>query len=118
MEGAAFAGTSAASAPGSRGLDLIDAVELDFHVTPLRAERFYDTYRTAVPRVLAYGARGYVFFRVEEDPDHFVHVSYWDDRADFYRFWMSEEMREIRRRLLGIYGQPLVPHWTTVLAQG
>jgi quinol monooxygenase YgiN len=97
---------------------LIQAVQLDFHVTPLRAERFYATYRTVVARVLAYGARGYVFFRTEDDPDHFVHVSYWHDQADFDRFWLSQEMRDTRRKLIGMYGQPLLPHWTTVLDQG
>ena len=106
-------------AAGPRGrTELIEAAQLDFHVTPLRAERFYETYRTTVPRVLAYGARGYVFFRMEDDPDHFVHVSYWDERADFDRFWLSEEMRDTRRRLLGMFGQPLLPHWTTILDQG
>jgi quinol monooxygenase YgiN len=96
---------------------LMEAVQLDFHVTPMRAERFWQAYRTAVPRVLAYGASGYVFFRTEDDPDHFVHISYWEDRAGFERFWLSEEMREMRRKLTGFYGQPLLAHWGTILDQ-
>ncbi len=92
-----------------------EVVQLDFHVTPLRVERFVDIYRPAVPLVLEYGAQGYSFYRVEDDPSHFVHVSYWDDRAKFDRYWMSREMRDIRTRINGMHDHLLLPHYGAVL---
>jgi heme-degrading monooxygenase HmoA len=103
-------------ADGARGsAALMDAVQLDYIVTPFRAQRFVDRYRPAIVRPLSYGARGYLFYRGEDDPDHFVHMSFWDDRADFDRWWFSREMTDVRAATIGLYDQPLLPHWHTVL---
>jgi quinol monooxygenase YgiN len=95
----------------------MEALQLDYHTTPFRAQRFLELYTPAIARVLAYGARGYVFYRTEEDPDHFIHLSFWDDRTDFDRYWFSREMREVRERTAGLYGQPVLPVWNLVLAR-
>ena len=96
----------------------MDMVQLDFHVTPFRARRFAELYRPAVARVLAYGAKGYMFYRSEDDSDHFVHASLWEDRADFQRYWFSREMQEMRERVAGLHGQPLLPAWSGVIDSG
>jgi quinol monooxygenase YgiN len=97
---------------------MIEMVQIDYHLTPFRAERFAALYRPIVPRVLAYGATGYSFLRSEEDADHFVHASLWENRADFQRFWISREMQEMRQKISGLYEQPVVPGWSTVLDRG
>jgi heme-degrading monooxygenase HmoA len=106
-------------AKGARGsAALMDAVALEYSVTPFRAQRFVDRYRPAIARPLSYGARGYLFYRSEDDPDSFVHLSFWDDRANFDRWWFSREMVEVRTAVMGLHDQPLLPHWHTVLDQG
>jgi hypothetical protein len=95
-----------------------EAVQLDWAVTPFRAQRFYDLYYPAIARPLAYGASGYLFFRSEDDSDRFVHLIFWPDRADFGRWWFSREMQEMREKVAGLHGQPLIPHWQTVLDRG
>ena len=110
-----------ASIRPSRGTSerkLMDAVQLDFAVTPFRAQKFVDLYRPAIRRPLSYGASGYLFFRNEEDADHFVHLILWEDRVGFHRWWFSQEMQEIRIAVSGLHGQPLLPKWNTVLEQG
>jgi hypothetical protein len=107
-----------ASARSRRGASMIEMVHLDYHLTPFRAERFAAAYRPVVPRVLAYGAKGYAFYRSEEDSDHFVHESLWEHRADFQRFWLSREMHLARERIMGLYEQPVIPSWATVLERG
>jgi heme-degrading monooxygenase HmoA len=97
---------------------LMDAAQLDYFVTPFRAQRFFDLYRPAISRPLAYGADGYLFYRSEEDSDHFVHLSFWEDRAGFQRWWLSHEMQEIRVAVSGLHGQPVLPLWNTVLERG
>jgi heme-degrading monooxygenase HmoA len=96
---------------------LMDAVQLDYMVTPLRAQKFVDLYRPAIKRPLSYGASGYLFYRNEDDADHFVHMILWEDRAGFHRWWFSQEMQEIRVAVSGLHGQPLLPKWNTVLEQ-
>jgi quinol monooxygenase YgiN len=97
----------------------MEAVQLDFYVTPWRAERFFESYQPAVARVLAYGAGGYVFLRADENPNHFMHISWWEDRRDFERYWLSDEMREMRRKLSGLYDlTSSLPHWSTFLERG
>lgn len=97
---------------------MIEMAQIDYHLTPFRAERFAALYRPIVPRVLAYGAKSYFFYRSEEDSDHFVHASLWEDRAGFQRFWMSREMDEMREKVTGLYVQPLLPTWATIVDRG
>jgi quinol monooxygenase YgiN len=97
---------------------MIEMVQIHFHLTPFRADRFYNLYRPVVPRVLAYGARGYSFYRSEEDADHFVHSSLWEDRADFQRYWSSRELSLTREKIIGYYEQPVIPSWSTILDRG
>jgi hypothetical protein len=47
-----------------------------------------------------------------------VHLSFWEDRAGFQRWWLSHEMQEIRVAVSGLHGQPLLPLWNTVLERG
>jgi quinol monooxygenase YgiN len=96
----------------------MDVMQIDYHTTPFRAARFLALYEPAAGRVLAYGAKEYVLFRDEEDPDHFVHLSFWEDRSAFDRYWFSRDMQEVRQQITGLYGQPVLPHWGVVVARG
>lgn len=113
------AGLASRNRPRGQGeVRLMDAVQLNYFVTPFRAQRFVDLYRPAITRPLAYGADGYLFYRNEEDSDHFVHMIFWEERAGFQRWWFSHEMQEIRVAVSGLHGQPLLPMWNTVLERG
>jgi quinol monooxygenase YgiN len=94
---------------------LTETVQLDFHIVPFRAKRFAEVYRPAVVRALEYGAKGYSFYVHEDDSSHFVHVSYWDERSAFDRYWLSAEMRATKERISGLHDHLLLPHWGAVL---
>jgi quinol monooxygenase YgiN len=100
------------------GVGLMEVMTIEFQATPFRAERFRALYQPAVARVLAYGAKSYLFYRSEDDPDHFVHVSFWEHRRDFERYWFSREMQDVRVRITGLYGQPVLPHWNIIVERG
>ena len=104
-------------ATGVRKGGLMDAVQIDYAVTPFRAERFYELYYPAIRRPLTYGATQILFYRSEEDSDHFVHWIVWEDRAGFHRWWYSQEMQDLRVAISGLHGQPLLPKWNTILEQ-
>ncbi len=96
----------------------MEVMTIEYQATPFRAERLLSLYHPAVPRVLAYGAGGYLFYRSEDDPDHFVHVSFWNDRRDFDRYWLSEEMQQVRQSIAGLHAQPVLPHWGILVDRG
>jgi quinol monooxygenase YgiN len=92
-----------------------EVVQLDFRVVPMRAERFVEAYRPAVLLAVEFGVKGYSFYRNDEDPSHFVHISYWEEREQFNRYWTSLAMREIRTQLVGLHDHLLLPHHGAVL---
>jgi quinol monooxygenase YgiN len=96
----------------------MDVMNIEYQATPFRAEKFIELYEPAARAVLAYGATGYLFIRSEDDPDHFTHLSFWNDRSDFDRYWFSSEIQEVRRRLSGYHEQPVLPHWEILYSRG
>jgi quinol monooxygenase YgiN len=96
----------------------MEVMEIDFQTTPFRAQKFAELYGPAAARVLAYGASGYLLYRSEDDPDHFVHISFWEQRSDFDRYWLSSEIHDVRRKLSGYYEQPVLPHWGALYGRG
>jgi quinol monooxygenase YgiN len=96
----------------------VEVMTIEYQATPFRAERFLELYRPGASRVLSYGATGFVLMRSEDDPDHIVHLSYWEDRKDFERYWFSREMQKVREQVAGLHGLPVLPHWNYVVERG
>ncbi len=44
----------------------------------------------------AYGAKSWSLTRSIDDPLSFQQTSVWESRADFERYWFSEEIEEAR----------------------
>jgi quinol monooxygenase YgiN len=99
------------------GVDALEVMTIEYQATPFRAERFRELYEPGATRVLAYGADGYLFFRSYDDPDHFVHLSFWEDRRDFDRYWLSREMQTVRQNVAGLHAQPVLPHWGILVSR-
>jgi quinol monooxygenase YgiN len=102
---------------GSGEARFLHASTLQFKVTPFRAERFALAYLEGVPKALDFGAKGYAFYRSDQDKDIFFHVSYWQDKKDFEQYWFSHEMQKIRLDVQGIFELHGYPGWHTVLEQ-
>ena len=72
----------------------MEMAQLDYHVTPFRAERFAELYRPAVPRVLAYGAKGYLVLPLRGRPGPLrARVALGGPRR-LRALWFSREMQE------------------------
>jgi quinol monooxygenase YgiN len=96
----------------------MELMTVEFQATPFRAERFRKLYEPAIARAASFGSTGHLFYRSEEDPDHFVHMSFWNDKRDFERYWFSREMQEIRQQIAGLYALPVLPHWNVLISRG
>ena len=97
---------------------MIEMVQIDYHLTPFRAQRFAALYRPIVPRVARLRGEELLLLPLRGGLDHFVHASLWEDRAGFQRFWMSREMHDMREKVMGLYVQPLLPTWATIVDRG
>jgi hypothetical protein len=90
---------------------------IDWHVNPFRAERWFEIWEPAVQRALAFGAKSSTITRSFDDPLLFRQTSVWDDRADFERYWFSDEVAEIRTRAIQFFNKPVLPAWHSVVAE-
>jgi hypothetical protein len=89
---------------------------LDWHISPMRGERFLDLWEPAAAKMPAYGAKSWSLTRGIDDPLAFQQTSIWDRRSDFERYWFSTEIEAARASIIGFYDLPLLPTWHTLLA--
>jgi hypothetical protein len=89
---------------------------IDWHCTPFRADRFLDLWEPAAARVLAFGAKSWSLTRDTQDPLLVRQTSAWEKRADFDRYWYSDEIVSVRELTIDLYGMPILPAWHTLLA--
>jgi quinol monooxygenase YgiN len=89
---------------------------IDWHVHPMRADRWWETWRPAAERALSFGATSYSLTRSEDDPLHFRQSAVWERREDFERYWASDEISAARQEVMSLYNKPLIPSWHTLVA--
>jgi quinol monooxygenase YgiN len=89
---------------------------IDWRIHPFRADRWYEIWRPALDRALAFGASSCYLSRDAEDPLHFRQVSTWEDREDFDRYWYSDEISALRSAALDYFNKPVLPSWHSVVA--
>jgi hypothetical protein len=89
---------------------------LDWHISPLRGDRFLDLWEPAAAKMPAYGAKSWSLTRAIDDPLAFQQTSLWESRSDFERYWFSTEIEAARASIIGFYDIPLLPTWHTLLA--
>ena len=76
----------------------MDVCYIDWHVTPFRADRWYEVWEAGAARAMAFGAKS------------------WEDRADFERYWYSDEVAALREQAINYYAKPLLPTWHSLIA--
>ncbi|MFN8151063.1 MAG: hypothetical protein U0R24_08055 [Solirubrobacterales bacterium] len=89
---------------------------IDWHINPFRADRWYAIWMPALRRAPSFGATSYSLTRAEDDHLHFVQTTYWENRADFERFWSSDEVSRARQDSLDLFNKPVLPGWHVLLA--
>jgi heme-degrading monooxygenase HmoA len=89
---------------------------IDWHTTPFRSERWFEIWRPALDRALAFGASKSYVTRSVDDPLHFRQVSVWESKDDFDRYWASDEVASLRQQALNYFAKPLLPSWHTMIS--
>ena len=89
---------------------------LDWHITPFRADRWFEIWLPAAERALAFGATSWSITRSIDDPSHFRQTSVWRDKDDFDLYWASDEVSVIRQDALKYFQKPILPTWHLLIA--
>jgi hypothetical protein len=95
---------------------MAEICRLDWHIAPLRADRFLDCWEPAAAKMPAFGAKSWSLTRSIDDPLAFQQTSLWDKHSDFERYWFSPEIEAARTSIIDIYDLPLLPSWHSLLA--
>ncbi|HUC00211.1 MAG TPA: hypothetical protein VMS11_10330 [Solirubrobacterales bacterium] len=95
---------------------MAEVCTLNWHIAPLRADRFLDLWEPAAAKMPAFGAKSWSLIRSIDDPLSFQQSAVWEQRSDFERYWFSEEIERAREEIIDLYDLPLLPEWHTLVA--
>lgn len=90
---------------------------IDWIVTPFRADRWFEIWHPALDRALAAGASACYLTRSIDNPLAFRQVSVWEDKADFDDYWASDEISALREKALPYFHKPLLPTWHALVGE-
>ncbi len=93
----------------------MEVCRLDWHIAPMRADRWLDLWEPVAAKMPAYGARSWSLTRAVDDPQAFQQTSVWEKHSDFERFWFSAEVEAARETIIDLYDLPLLPTWHTIV---
>jgi len=95
---------------------MAEVCTLEWHISPFRADRWLDVWEPAAARKPAFGAKSWSLTRSIDDPLRFVQTSVWESRAEFERYWFSDEIEAARAASIDYYDLPVLPTWHTLVA--
>ena len=89
---------------------------VNWHINPFRADRWYEIWMPALERAPSFGATSFTLTRSEDDHLLFVQTTVWESRADWDRFWTSDEVAAAREATINYYNKPVLPVWHVLIA--
>ena len=93
-------------------------VEVKWVINPFRGDKFEELWRPVAEAALDFGATSQLFIRSQTDPALFTQYGVWPDKVSFERYWISEEVSEIRAQINGWYVLPILPEWHQIVSSG
>ncbi|HEY2769300.1 MAG TPA: hypothetical protein VGI87_01980 [Solirubrobacteraceae bacterium] len=93
-------------------------VHIPWYATLFRQDSFAAEVARVAPLALRYGATKYSVQVSRDDRYRITQMSWFESRADWYRYWDGPEMIEFRRRNSGRFQIPVVYFWQDELVTG
>jgi hypothetical protein len=93
-------------------------VEIRWTANPFRGEAFEQAWLPAAEAVLDYGATYWAFLRAEEGLLDFIQHAIFPSKADFERYWYSEQLAQARTGIAGIFQVPVLPTMWSIVGSG
>jgi hypothetical protein len=99
--------------PGGHGY-----VQIPWYATVFRGDQFADALAEIAPIALRYGATEYAVYRYREDRYRFLQLAYFEEEADWERYWFGEEFVAWRAQYSSWYQVLVVPDWSDAVSRG
>jgi hypothetical protein len=93
-------------------------VHIVWHANPFRGDKLEAGLLPLAELALDFGADSWVLYRTVEGGLDFMQQATFQAKADFDRYWYSEEVGELRAKLAGWYQVPLLPTFHRIAGQG
>jgi hypothetical protein len=93
-------------------------VQIPWYATVFRGDQLEAAIAEIAPLALRYGARDYHVYRSRDDRYRFTHLSTFEDKLDWERFWYGEDFVAWRTEYSGFYQVPVVYTWNDLVFQG
>jgi len=92
--------------------------QIPWYATTFRADKFEQALELIAPVALRYGATDYRVYRNRDDRYKFTHMSTFEDKLDFERYWYGEEFGAWRADFATWYQVPVVYSWADLVLVG
>jgi hypothetical protein len=93
-------------------------VLIQWMANPWRGDRFEAAWTPVAEAALDYGARGWAFFRDEEERAKFTQLAFFDNKLDWERYWYSDQLAQARAEATGLFQVPVQPVWQKLIGFG
>lgn len=92
-------------------------VHIPWYATLFRHEKLAEALQELAPIAIRYGATEVQIHQSRDDRYKFDHMCWFETRAEWERFWESDELIRFRARYSGWYQVPLLYVWNDVIAR-
>ena len=93
-------------------------VHIPWAANPFRGDKFAEGWAAAAELVLDYGAVSWGFYRSLDGRLDFIQESVFPSKAQWERYWYSEELAEMRVQLQGYFNVPVLPELYEIVGEG
>lgn len=94
------------------------AVEIVWSVVPFRSDEFVALWRPYAELAINFGAKGYLLLRQADDELIVKQYAFFENKADWERYWNSDALQKGRTKILGLHAVPLLYTWQEILTHG
>jgi hypothetical protein len=92
-------------------------VHIPWYATVFRHEKLAEALQELAPLAFKYGASEVQIHQSRDDRYKFDHMCWFASRADWERFWESDELIRFRAKYSGCYQVPVLYVWNDVIAR-
>jgi hypothetical protein len=93
-------------------------IQIKWVANPFRGDTFEDIWLPMAEAVLDYGATHWAFYRNSDGRLDFLQEAIFPAKADFDRYWYSEEVAEARTKAGGLFQVPILPTYWEISGTG
>ena len=93
-------------------------VHIPWYATVFRGDQFEEALGQIAPLALRYGASDYRVYRSRDDSYKFLHMSTFEDKEDWERFWYGADFSAWRAEYSSFYQVPVVYVWNDLVLSG